>query len=210
MQYRFVFVHGWGMPPSFWDSLIDCLPEIKAIKINLGFIGEEREFSEQSFQPSIYITHSLGTVWALKNRYPAIKALISINGFGCFKNFICARTLLAMKARLKRNPVPQMGEFWEMCGIPGGNDHSLNLDKLQKGLEWLASWDAGKELKFLGHPVLSLAGREDLILPVDTMKQEWDSFEMHIRKGGGHALPLTDPEWCVEKIKDFLRDNAMG
>lgn len=207
MNFHFVFVHGWGAAPDFWKGLIKCLPGIKASKIDLGFIGGQENIAEQPHDAvihdtAIYVTHSLGTMWALKNRHANMKALITINGFPCFKNFTDERVLQVMKKRLKRNPGAQMKEFWQGGGLPF--HENFNIEKLQTGLEWLTSWDANQELKGLKCPVLSLAGQSDPILPISIMQQEWEGHALQICDGAGHALPLSHSQWCAERIKDFV------
>lgn len=201
MKFNFVFVHGWGVDSGFWNDLINCLPEIKASRIDLGFIGTRQDFLDQISSSAIYVTHSLGTMWVLKNHNPGMEGLIAINGFGCFRNFAEERVLRAMKVRLKREPEAQMKEFWDMCGLPVSSN--LNVERLQEGLEWLTSWDAGQALKDLKCPVLALAGHDDPILPIAKMEKEWDNFDLHICEGGAHALPLSDPGWCSDHIKAF-------
>ena len=203
MNSHFVFVHGWGMAPDFWDGLIDCLPGIKTSRIDLGFI-ESSASLEKISDPAVYITHSLGTMWALKNHHADMKALVSINGFSYFQNFTDERVLRAMKTRLKRDPKAQMEEFWKSYGLP--SSQNLNISTLQKGLEWLTSWDARKELEALTCPVLSLAGQNDPLLPLPLMKEEWEDFDLHICEDGNHALPLNNPQWCTDHIKEFLRE----
>ena len=203
MNTRFVFVHGWGAKPAFWDGLLTVLPDIEATKIDLGFIGEDQVSTDEPLSPSVFVTHSLGTMWALKNHYPDIDMLISINGFGCFRHFVDERTLQTMQKRLERNPSQQMKEFRDMCAMPHYDDN-LNIERLQEGLEWLRSWDMDAELSALEKPVLSLMGQHDPLLPLDRMEQEWAGYDMRICESGGHALPLTDAQWCAYNIKDFL------
>lgn len=190
------------MGPKFWDVLIQELSPIYAHKINLAFVGDEPEDTSEPDQPAIYITHSLGTMWALKNHAQNMKALIAINGFSCFQNFTDKKTLRAMKLRLKSEPQEQMNDFWELCGLPESDE--LNIDNLAKGLEWLSTWNAKEELKKLSCSVLSLAGGKDPILPVDVMKEEWTGFDFKIKEDGSHALPVTDTKWCAEKIQGFV------
>ena len=201
---QIVFVHGWGMAPDFWNALIKQLPEIKTQTIDLGFVGTSQTPQKQIDHPAIYVTHSLGTMWALKHHHADMKALIAINGFACFQSFTDAKTLRAMKARIKREPQSQMNDFWDMCNLPKSDD--INPAKLAEGLEWLSSWDAGDALKTLECPVLSLAGSNDPILSMPQMKQEWGGYDLRICEGAGHALPITDTQWCVEQIKAFVNE----
>ncbi len=205
MSADIIFVHGWGMGPAFWGGIRAGLPEIQATTIDLEFIGtKQASTAATAREPAIYITHSLGTMWALKNHHHDMKALISINGFSCFQNFADERTLQTMKARLKRAPEKQMDLFWKSSDLPACGD--LNVQKLEDGLEWLSSWDVKKELRNLTCPVMSLAGSNDSILPLDLMKEEWTGFDLRVHEDAGHALPLSNPDWCVNHIKDFIRE----
>ena len=204
MNTYFTFVHGWGGTPGLWDDLSTNLPANDSHRIDLGFIGTQQNLLNGFPAPSIYVTHSLGTMWALKKRPANMKALIAINGFSCFQNFTSDRVLHAMQAQLQRNPEAQMQEFWKTCNLPSYAE--LNVARLQEGLEWLASWNAKPELEALTCPVLALAGDNDPILPIDKMKNEWAGFDLHIREGGDHALPLSHPQWCAKHIEEFLNE----
>jgi pimeloyl-ACP methyl ester carboxylesterase len=205
MTPHFTFVPGWGSGPGFWKKMLTLFEDHAVSHVDLGFTGSlgHKPESYDFLKPSIYVTHSLGTMWALKKHSPNIRALITINGFHCFRHFICERTLRAMKERLKRNPVTRMVEFWEKCGISPANS-GLNPERLQEGLEWLISWNAGRELSSLSCPVLVLAGGADPILPLPLMRWEWNGYNFHVQKNGGHALPWTDAPWCAGKIREFV------
>lgn len=208
METNFIFIHGWGMDTGVWDKITTHLPAKNSYFINIGFTGEETYPTIPTDKPAIYITHSLGTAYALKRHKKNMNALIAINGFSNFTNFVEERTLQTMQKRLARNPSAQMQSFWHNCGIDEQTqntlDPRLNKDKLQEGLEWLINWDTSKELNALPVPILPLGGDKDLILPLDKMKEAWSGFDLKIKKDGNHILPLSHPEWCIEKIKEFI------
>ena len=201
MSSQFIFVHGWGMAPNFWDALIKRLPKLNARRVNLGFIGEESDLLEHDTEEAIFITHSLGTMWALKKHHANIKALIAINGFSCFHPLTDERTLRTMKIRLEKKPEAQMKDFWDMCDLP--HNENLNTERLKEGLEWLSSWDVQHELKTLTCPILAMAGRDDPILPMDNIQKQWTGFDLHICENGGHVLPISNTKWCADHIKVF-------
>lgn len=203
MGAKIICVHGWGCSPAFWQDLMAHFPKENIASIDLGFLGEENLLPQE--QEAIYITHSLGTMWALKKRHKQIKALIAINGFSCFKPFAPQKTLLTMKQRLEKSPTTQMTEFWDKCGIEHKYpDINLNVKNLQEGLDWLMEWDGSSELQALNGPVLSLAGKKDRILPLEAMKKEWHGFPFCVKEDARHALPQTHPAWCAQQIKEFL------
>ena len=206
MNTHYIFVHGWGTGPDFWNEMRAYFPEQRSHFLNLGFVGPDKR-NENHKAPDkakrIYITHSLGTLWALKNKCPDIDVLIAVNGFYRFKHFTDERSLQAMRLRLKRDPIPQMGSFWKKCGILDDNP-ALNLQRLQEGMIWLSELSGAKELITLSGPVLCLNGNNDPILNSDLMKKEWSGFPIKTLIRGGHIMPWTHPEWCAEKINGFV------
>ncbi|OFS27399.1 hypothetical protein HMPREF3069_33425 [Achromobacter xylosoxidans] len=54
-------------------------------------------------------------------------------------------------------------------------------------------------------PLLALAGTADPIAPAAMTTAGFGAAaELHWRDGGGHLLPLTDPDWCAQRIRAFL------
>ena len=196
------------MDSRVWDSIKISLPKEHVHTIDVGFVGDKKNVNIPSDKPAIYITHSLGTLWALKHHISDMDALIAINGFPYFPSFVDTRTLQTMQKRLARNPSIQMKSFWTRCGmkedLQNELDQALNTDRLQDGLEWLINWDVREELSALSIPVLALGGDKDLILPLENMKQEWADFNSKIKDNGDHVLPLSAPKWCMSKIEEFL------
>ncbi|QQS57956.1 MAG: hypothetical protein IPN28_03830 [Alphaproteobacteria bacterium] len=208
LGFHFVFVHGWGNGPDFWDKTAAYFWDIPKTFIDLGFIkGSFDGLSDRSALSTgakkVYVTHSLGTLWALKNRHMEMSALIAINGFYNFRVFSEEEALLSMKQRLTKDPIPQMGVFWRRCGIHPENS-LLDLERLQEGMNWLIHDNATKEIRNLGLPVLSLTAKDDPVLPIKIMRQHWSGYPLQIRELGGHSLPWSEPRWCSTKIMDFI------
>ncbi|MGH1403971.1 MAG: alpha/beta fold hydrolase [Alphaproteobacteria bacterium] len=202
MKYSDItFVHGWGCGPDIWNELVNHLPEFTHQAINLGFTGTETDLNSLSPKPSIYVTHSLGTMWALRNRHAHMATLISINGFTSFYNFTPPRTLKTMKINLKRNPELQMEDFWKTTKLP--TSASLNIPTLKTGLDWLIDWDCEDQLAGLTCPVTSAFSRHDPILDFDQMKKQWKDHNISIFEDGGHALPMTHPHHLATMIRDI-------
>ncbi len=196
-----VFVHGWGMEPGFWSALYPHLDGHKTTALNLGYRGTEK--CPPPSTQSIYITHSLGTMWALQNHAEHISALIVINGFHSFKSFADPRALRAMKSALIKDPKAQMQEFFKAADLNGRTD-TLNTDALIYGLNMLSNGDEDATLKSLTCPILVLAGEQDQIVPLSATQKQWLGYDLKICEKGGHALPLTHTEWCAEQIEKFL------
>ncbi len=245
MNTRIVFVHGWGLGPDFWDEMTPLFPEYECGFVDLGFVGTGEDVSAAG--SAIYITHSLGTLWALKNCAEQMSGLVAINGFSSFRRFASKENLAELKESLLKDPAAHMKGFWENIGLNilhnstdeekdvdatadavdatadavdaiGSEAHNpplshgvrepfmkrINVEQLAEGLDWLAEWDGRAELRSLECPVLSLAGAQDKILPLEQMQKEWAGYEMRICEDGAHALSQTHAGWCAEQIRDFL------
>lgn len=198
-----VFVHGWGCDASYWDRVANNLPEFSSKRVNLGFVGAGARVSEVE-EPSMFIAHSLGAMWALKHYGGLMRGLVAINGFPCFTDHADPKTLRSMILRLQRTPQKQMEDFWDVCDLP--HHDSLHISTLLKGLASLKDWDLKTELENLTCPVMSLVGRNDPILNYDVMMRDWAKYEMHIAQDGGHSLPISHAQWCAEKIKIFINE----
>ncbi len=191
------------MDSGIWDDISKYLPKNQTYLIDLGFINSDNVANLPNGK-HIFITHSLGTLWALKHHSQNMAGLVAINGFANFTNFAPERTLRAMQTQLQRNPQKQMQDFWEMINLKNDLDPRLNIDKLHEGLEWLINWDASAELNALNAPIMSLMGDKDQLLPLPKMEKEWRKADIKINKDGGHILPLSHPKWCVERIREFI------
>ena len=198
-----VFVHGWGCDASYWDHVANNLSEFSIQRVNLGFVGAGVCVSEIE-EPSMFIAHSLGTMWALKHYRGLMRGLVAINGFPCFADHTDPKTLRSMILRLQRTPQKQMEDFWDVCDLQ--HHDRLQISTLLKGLASLKDWDLKTELENLTCPVMSLVGRNDPILNYDVMMRDWAKYEMHIAQDGGHSLPISHAQWCAEKIKIFINE----
>ena len=184
---QLLFIHGWGMNSTIWDSTIQALKghaekSLDCKTIDLGFVkgGETSPFDQT--QPTIVITHSLGTSWFLKNYQTAmfeklnLKAFITVNGFTNFASFTAEETLNKMKEGVLANPATQMALFWRRAGCKNfTSPENLNPEKLHEGLEWLATWDVAKEAANLNCPKLILASKSDKIVPASAIEEQWYS-----------------------------------
>lgn len=198
---KLIFVHGWGYDARFWAPLATAFPTLEMDFVDLGYLGADENIPEIS--DAIFVTHSLGTVWTLKNYSTEIKGLIAINGFCCFQNFVDDRVLQAMALRLSKSPEKQMQSFWSQCGFTPEYE-ILNAQTLAQGLSLLREEDQGKALKSLNVPVLSLGAQDDRITAIGPMREEWEAYEQIIFDEGAHVLPLSKTKACAEAIKRFI------
>ncbi|GJM01732.1 MAG: hypothetical protein DHS20C08_02330 [Rhodomicrobium sp.] len=214
VELDFVFIHGWGMDGQIFNRLSRSLKAEAPKTIELGFIKGGKTNWNYPARPAIYITHSLGTLWLLREwrlrGVPSLGALISLNGFSCFTEFTDPRQLKLMQRGLAKNPAAQMSDFWRRAGGGFHRDAGgLNAERLSEGLTWLAEWDETKTLASLKCPVLALGSAMDAIVPVENFKATWQDHNTAIHETASHMLPLEAPEWCRDEILKFLKTSEL-
>lgn len=197
---KLVFVHGWGFDESVWNLMTPEFQEHDCYQVNLGFIGEEKlNVPPEKF---IGIGHSLGGLWLLKHYPEQMNGFVSIASFNCFYEHIPHQILNKMQRNMLLDMNAQLQEFWHHAGL----DHpegfkNINAFKMIEGLIWLSQWKAAIPENL---PVKVLASRDDQIVPESMSEAVWKNHNIEWSEDGGHILPLTKPEWCIEKMKDFI------
>lgn len=202
---QIVLVHGWGFHAGLWREVAPRLRRHMPLVIDLGFIrGGPKGWSELP-QDALYVGHSFGLLWLLKHGPKRPRGLVSVAGFDCFSAHVARETLERMKAGLTRNAAAQMRAFWQACGLEESfaPPECLDVATLKAGLDWLASWDERERRAGLQAPILALAARDDRIVPASATEAMWGDGKLIWRQEGGHALPLTAPDWCADAIARF-------
>ena len=181
------------------------LPNEDTLCLDLGFTGHPQILPPCPEEPAIYITHSLGTLWALQHCSAQMKGLISINGFPCFTRFTAIEMLKAMKAGLRKNIDLQMKQFYKRADMDNaGASSEFNIKMLDEGLTWLMTEDARPALQSLRCPIIALTGAQDKIMPLSAAQEAWQGMHLEICEDGGHNLPHTHTHWCAAHINKLL------
>lgn len=200
-----VFVHGWGFHGGLWHGLRERLPDREHGLVDLGFIRDGPKGIGTWPDNAVYVGHSFGLLWLLKHGPEQMRGLVSIGGFDRFADHGDMAKLQDMKNGLERNPPAQMRAFWQACGLDRPIDPATpDPATLKAGLDWLATWDARDEMAALDCPFLALASEDDAIVPSAMSRAVWVDYNLRLHATGGHALPLTEPEWCVSEITRFV------
>ena len=201
---KIIFVHGWGADASYWDDLAVLVHGGKdAQRVDLGYTDKQAHYAGG---PALYITHSLGTLWALQNRAQDMQGLIAINGFACFKTLVDTKVLTLMKKGLARDIASQMHAFYCAASMP--QQGALHPDNLTLGLEWLAQEDARPVLGALEPSVMALLSGQDNIVPLEAVRAQWDKADVKICAPGGHNIPQTHAQWCADHINAYIKDHS--
>jgi pimeloyl-[acyl-carrier protein] methyl ester esterase len=202
-----VLVHGWGFNAGFWRGVLNHLPGATTTLVDLGFIGEDPECTEDWPQDAVAVGHSLGVLWLLHQAATkgcSFGGLVSIQGFDCFRCHVPRSRVAAMRRELKRDAGATLNTFWDACGTEAfAPKEALNVDRLDQGLGWLMDWDARAAKKGLACPTLALAARDDAVVPPAMSEAIWPDDMIHWSPDGGHVLPLRHPEWCARHVLDF-------
>ena len=208
-QMKTVFVHGWGGDAHYWQDLVPLLSFEEPEFVELGFTGLAPSMPSIGDEKAVFVTHSLGTLFALKNYQKNIAGLISINGFTAFKDFTDERVLKAMQLGLKKDPLKQMQRFYLSADMKPSKD--LDAERLEEGLEWLKSWDqraAFETLQDHAVPILAIVGEQDKIVPIKAVKEQLGNVTAH--EQAGHNIAQQYPQWCAEQIKRFVKEELNG
>ena len=201
-----VFVHGWGFHNGLWRDAAARLRGFDIHHIELGFLRGGPMGASTMPKNAVYIGHSFGLMWLLKHAPRPMRGLVSVAGFDCFYAHIGADQIERMRAGLDRNPSAQMEHFWKSCGTSRFAERDdFDVAALRAGLGWLAAWDERPARAALSCPFLALAAEDDKIVPLSMTRAIWGADELRLRPEGGHALPLTSPQWCADEIDDFAR-----
>jgi pimeloyl-[acyl-carrier protein] methyl ester esterase len=209
MKPVLLLVHGWGFDARFWAPLRAALEGYESVAWDLGFFGGAARPELPVGRDVVAVGHSFGVLWLLHNRPVAWRALVAVNGFGCFtrrEDFPqgqAARPLERMITQLGAAPGEVVAAFRARCGaaaaVPGVLDQDvLDQGALLEGLRGLAQWDERPAAVDL-----ALCGRADPLVP-EAMSGA--SFPADVTRWheGGHLLPVEDPEWCAAQLRAFL------
>lgn len=197
-----VFVHGWGSGPFVWEKLKDQFPDHNIHILNLGFLGDEDfNLPEGEF---IGIGHSLGGLWLLKHYPERLLGFISIASFNCFYKHIPHQIMAKMQKNIAKDMTKQLQDFWHHAGLDHvGGFKKLKPLKLAESLGWLSKWEADIPADI---PIKVIASHNDQIVPEKMTKDIWGNHDIQWVNEGGHMLPLTQSEFCLEHIKEFLNE----
>ena len=197
-----IFIHGWALDWSFWDALLPLLPECRATVVERGFFTTAPASAIPEDEPAVLVGHSLGFLHGMNARRNW-RGLVAINAFARFTpDCVSAPALQEMKNRMQRDVGKTLRVFHDTIGAqpPYGNP---NLARLDEGLDELRDHDLTETLIALNLPHLSLASRNDPLVPESASRALSAATQFH--PTGGHVLPRTEPVWCAEAIRTFLK-----
>jgi pimeloyl-[acyl-carrier protein] methyl ester esterase len=153
------------------------------------------------------------------------------DGRGCVR----AAELRALRRALARDPAASVAEFRTRhgggaCAAPNGEALAAGLEFLEnwdartpsrhceepqatkqstvrasRNVDCFAPLAMTAERSSARLPRLVLASEDDPLVPLDAGRELAQSGDEFFRESGGHGLPWTAPDFCAQKIGDFLR-----
>ena len=214
MNYNFYFVHGWGFGEEFWFPLCKLIK-----KKDIGFtkIVNIESFNKNTIsrvgKKSIFITHSFGLIWFLKNK---ISSHALVNFFSA-PNFVefqkkperSKKILELMIKKIEKSPDEVMKKFYKNCGLESYIlNKNINYKKLKNNLISLKKDNLISDFKNLKIKVLSVMSHQDKIFEPSFEKIKKLNNENHqtkILKTKNHAFPYLEPDKAFEIISKFLK-----
>jgi pimeloyl-[acyl-carrier protein] methyl ester esterase len=203
MKPLLVLLHGWSYDASFWQPLIDALPDMECRVWDLGYYGTP------SFLPpereAVAVGHSYGVLWLLHQRPFAWRGLVSINGFSRFAQAanlsqgVPLANIDRLAGDLEKDPAGCLAAFRQRCGDKNPPPETPNVPRLLDSLDHLRQWDERPAL-----PDLALCGETDRVVPPGLSRALFPEKITRWHEGW-HLLPQQDPEWCATEIRTWLK-----
>lgn len=203
------FVHGWAFDRTFWGPLRRALAGLSSVASDRGYFGQIDHPDVSG--PVAVVSHSLGSMLALRDMPQDCVALVAINGFDCFVATSDApgvprRVMDRMLDKFRREPAEVVADFRRRCG-ESAPITDLATDRLHDDLSFLREGDERRRTIEVGIPLLSLHGGEDPILSAEqraTVFAGAADLQRAVHPSAGHLLPSSDPVWCAGHIRSLL------
>ena len=205
--------HGWGFGAWCWDRWRDVLPAGFALHCpDRGYFGPAVAVA---VRPRIVLAHSLG-LHLLSPQLWAAELIVVISGFRSFhspcdrKARRSRRTVEQMLARLEREPVALLADFYARCGSPPDSrcPGTVDADSLRRDLQLLQENVLELSAIPAAAQVLILHGSRDRVVSVeraDELREMLPNSALAIVAEAGHALPLTHVRACWEQVEQAWR-----
>ncbi|MGE6311780.1 MULTISPECIES: alpha/beta fold hydrolase [Bacillus cereus group] len=229
-ELKVIFIPGWGMEEDVWTFVLPYFKDYPVQCLDWRNVKEQSEFAGRIIEVArdenvILVGWSLGALAAIQ-AYKKIKAkgIVLIGGTAKFTNtsdYTSGWNSLhveRMKKNLTRKKEDTLNRFYENIFTKNElkentsfKEIALNfkgdsIQSLQLGLDYLIETDMRNELTDIKVPLLLLHGEQDVICPLSAVHNmtENTNATLKIVSGAGHALCVTNFEYCANEIIQFV------
>lgn len=206
----FVFCHGWGLDPAFFNHLRKILVAKTVVVWDLGYFGTLHcPQPPQAVKIWIGVGHSFGLIKLLESKIP-FTALIGIQSFVHFLGnnpSIHRRQMKAVKVfekSFETCPMTTLTGFREICGMLP--PLAFNRERLITDLVALKT--NYTPLLNPDIPMLLIGNQDDPIVPPDLFFDNFQNsanIKLIMNKQGGHGVPLSSVASIARQIDDFVK-----
>ena len=216
MKFNFYFIHGWGLDSKFWDPVKTIMQTdeicISAKCLDLSFFFKKKHEYHFQTQNNIFIVHSYGLQWFLKNHLNC-KILINFLSSRFYKlskkSYLTTKKIMRMNYLLNEDPNMVLKDFYKRCNLKFKNKKVINIKLLSKALDELTNTNYVQCLKELDFQVHSSIFSQDKILNLnkDCLKiVKSKNHNISFLKYSDHGFPNLQPYLCYQTIKEILKD----
>ncbi|EJQ98605.1 alpha/beta fold hydrolase [Bacillus cereus] len=229
-ELKVIFIPGWGMEEDVWTFVLPYFKDYPVQCLDWRNVKEQSEFAGRIIEVArdenvILVGWSLGALAAIQ-AYKKIKAkgIVLIGGTAKFTNtsdYTSGWNSLhveRMKKNLTRKKEDTLNRFYENIFTKNElkentsfKEIALNfkgdsIQSLQLGLDYLIETDMRNELTDNKVPLLLLHGEQDVICPLSAAHNmtENTNATLKVVSGAGHALCVTNFEYCANEIIQFV------
>ncbi|EJQ47314.1 hypothetical protein IEE_01318 [Bacillus cereus BAG5X1-1] len=229
-ELKVIFIPGWGMEEDVWTFVLPYFKDYPVQCLDWRNVKEQSEFAGRIIEVArdenvILVGWSLGALAAIQ-AYKKIKAkgIVLIGGTAKFTNtsdYTSGWNSLhveRMKKNLTRKKEDTLNRFYENIFTKNElkentsfKEIALNfkgdsIQSLQLGLDYLIETDMRNELTDIKVPLLLLHGEQDVICPLSAVHNmtENTNATLKVVSGAGHALCVTNFEYCANEIIQFV------
>ena len=203
----FIFCHGWGYDPSFWNNLKPYFKNHPCIFWDLGYFNSSdlRE-TEISSIKWVGIGHSLGFLKLLNCSIDWYK-LVGLQGFINFQgnssslNKKRSRDFLRLQNNFEVDPNTTLSNFHKICGNMRPAYSKINKQTMLDDLVFLNT------IYTLKKHCLIIGSDDDLIVTKELIEDNFAQYmqvKIVMHNKGLHNLGFNEPEFVKNTIFDFV------
>ncbi|MED1113048.1 alpha/beta hydrolase [Bacillus paramycoides] len=229
-ELKIIFIPGWGMEEEVWTLVLPYFKGYSVQCVEWRNVKESSEFAGRIIDAAndenvILVGWSLGALAAIQS-YKKIKAkgIVLIGGTAKFtitSDYTSgwnASFVERMKKNLARQKESTLQRFYENMFTKNELKENKNFEEitmrfkgdtiqsLQLGLDYLIETDMRNELTDIKAPLLLLHGEQDVICPLSAAHSitKNTNAKLKVVSGAGHALCMTNFEYCANEIIQFV------